>query len=390
MTTETLRFGIFLAPFHPVDENPRLAVDRDFELVRWLDHLGYEEAWIGEHHSGGYELIASPEIFIAAAAERTQHIRLGTGVVSVPYHHPLMLADRAMQLDHQTRGRFMLGLGPGALPSDAYMMGIDPIRQRDMLEEGAEALVRLLGGETVTQRTSWFELKEARLQLRPFTHPRLPIAVASAVSPTGARIAGRHGIGMLSFAATSKEGFLSLPQNWGIAESRAAEFGKTVRRDEWRLVGPMHVAETREQARENVKFGLEKFIWYFNNVAALPLTPRGGFDDMVQSINESSFGVIGTPADAIAHIEALWSKSGGFGCYLQIAHNWADFEATKRSYELIARYVRPHLNRLNTMRQNSMDWAATNRPQFIGRAEEAIELAKEKHRREESQKGGKG
>jgi limonene 1,2-monooxygenase len=270
------------------------------------------------------------------------------------------------------------------------MMGIDPVRQRDMLEEGADALVRLLGGETVTQRGSWFELKEARLQLRPFTLPRVEMAVASAVSPTGARIAGKHGIGMLSFAATSKEGFMSLPRNWGIAETRAAEFGTAVRREAWRLVGPMHIAETRERARENVKFGLEKFIWYFNNVAALPLTPRGSFDDMVQSINESSFGVIGTPEDALAHIEALWKQSGGFGCYLQIAHNWADFEATKRSFELIARYVRPHLNRLNTVRQASMDWAAANRPQFIGRADEAIELAKEKHRREQSAKESKG
>ena len=386
MSSETLRFGTFLAPFHPVDENPRLCVERDFELVCWLDKLGYEEAWIGEHHSGGYELIASPEIFIAAAAERTRQIRLGTGVLSVPYHHPLMVADRVMQLDHQTRGRFMFGIGPGALPSDAFMMGIDPIRQRDMLEEGADVLVRLLGGETVTHRAGWFELKDARLQLRPFTHPRVHMAVASAISPTGARIAGKHGLGMLSFAATSKEGFLSLPRNWEIAEQRAAESGRPVRRDQWRLVGPMHVAETRERARENVRFGLEKFIWYFNNVAALPLTPKGDFDDLVQGINESSFGVIGTPEDAIAHIEALWRQSGGFGCYLQIAHNWADFEATKRSYELIARYVRPHFNRLNLMRDDSMHWAAANRPQFIGRAEEAIERATAKYEQEENTK----
>ena len=82
--------------------------------------------WFGEHHSGGYELIACPEVFIAAAAERTKHIRLGTGVVSLPYHHPLMVADRWVLLDHLTRGRVMFGTGPGALPSDAYMMGIDP------------------------------------------------------------------------------------------------------------------------------------------------------------------------------------------------------------------------------------------------------------------------
>ena len=107
-----------------------MALEYDMERVVALDRLGFDEAWFGEHHSGGYELIACPEVFIAAAAERTKHIRLGTGVVSLPYHHPLMVADRWVLLDHLTRGRVMFGAGPGALPSDAYMMGIDPIEQR--------------------------------------------------------------------------------------------------------------------------------------------------------------------------------------------------------------------------------------------------------------------
>ena len=141
---DRLRFGIFLAPFHPLAENPELALERDFQLVEQLDRLGYHEAWIGEHHSAGFEIIPSPELFIAAAVERTRHIRLGTGVVSLPYHHPLMLADRVAQLDVQTRGRFMFGVGPGALPSDALMMGIDPLRQRDMMDESLGVLVPLL------------------------------------------------------------------------------------------------------------------------------------------------------------------------------------------------------------------------------------------------------
>ncbi len=386
MTPTHLRFGIFLAPFHPVDENPDLAVVRDFELVEWLDHLGYDEAWIGEHHSAGYEIIASPEIFIAAAAQRTRHIHLGTGVVSLPYHHPLMVADRVMQLNHLTRGRFMFGMGPGALPSDAFMMSIDPIDQREMLEQAAEAVIALLDGETVTRKTSWFELNDARLQLRLYKNKPLPMAVASAISPTGARLAGKHGMGLLSFAATAKEGFMALPRNWAIAEEIAAEHNNTVRREDWRLVGPMHIAETRRQARENVRFGLEKFIYYFNNVAALPLTPKGEFDDLVDGVNESGFGVIGTPDDAIAQIERLAEHSGGFGAFLQIAHNWADFPQTKRSYELIACYVMPHFQQLNPQRAASMDWAATNRPTFIGRAEDAIDRAAEKHEQERARR----
>src|SRR3954465_8601708 len=124
-----MRFGIFMAPFHPVGQNPTLALHRDLDLIEHLDRLGYDEAWIGEHHSAGYEIIAAPEVFIAAAAERTRRIRFGTAVVSDRYHHPLMVADRIMQLDHQTRGRVMFGVGPGALPSDAFMMGIDVAKQ---------------------------------------------------------------------------------------------------------------------------------------------------------------------------------------------------------------------------------------------------------------------
>ena len=175
-----LRFGAFIAPFHPVDENPTLAIQRDLELVQHMDNLGFEEAWIGEHHSAGYELIASPEVFIAAAAERTKHIRLGTGVSSLPYHHPMMLADRINQLDHMTRGRVMFGVGPGALVSDAMMMGIEADKQREMMDQSLGAIMRLLAcEEPVTMKTDWFELKDARLHLAPYSFPHFPIACAS-------------------------------------------------------------------------------------------------------------------------------------------------------------------------------------------------------------------
>ena len=133
-----LRSGIFLAPFHAKADNPTLAMERDFELLQHLDRLNYSEAWIGEHHSGGVEIIAAPDMFIAAAAERTRHIRLGTGVTSLPYHNPFMLASRIVQLDHMTRGRAMFGVGPGALVYDAYKIGIDAGDQRRMMNEALD------------------------------------------------------------------------------------------------------------------------------------------------------------------------------------------------------------------------------------------------------------
>jgi limonene 1,2-monooxygenase len=382
-----LRFGIFVAPFHPVGENPHLALRRDFELVEWLDHLGYDEAWIGEHHSAGYEIIASPELFIAAAAERTRHIKLGTGVSSLPYHHPLMLADRINQLDHMTRGRTMFGMGPGALPSDAFMMGIDVLKQRDMMDEAIGVLAPLLRGETVTHKSDWFELREARLQLAPYTRPHIEMCVASQVSPAGARAAGKHGLGLLSIGATTTGGFNALALNWKICSDRATEFGHEAQRSAWRLVGPMHVAETKAKARENVRFGLGLWLKYFQEIAALPLAPAGSVDDAVDALIASGLAVVGDPDDAIAQLERLETQSGGFGCFLHLAHNWADWNETKRSYELFARYVMPRFQRLNVNREASMQWAAENRPTFIGAMGNAINREIQKHVAEQKEKG---
>lgn len=385
-----LRFGAFIAPFHPVHENPERAFARDMELVEWMDHLGYDEAWIGEHHSAGYEIIASPELFIAAAAERTKHVRLGTGVSSLPYHHPLMLADRIMQLDHMTRGRVMFGMGPGALPSDAFMMGIEVGRQRDMMDEAIGVLVPLLRGETVTHQADWFTLNEARLQLAPYTRPHVEMCVASQVSPAGARAAGKHGLGLLSIGATTTGGFNALATNWEICTGRAQDFDKEVRRDQWRLVGPMHIAETREQAYEDVAFGLDDWLRYFREVAALPLAPPdGGTQGAIEAITNSGLAVIGDPDDAIAQLERLETQSGGYGAFLLMDHNWAEWSRKKRSYELIARYVMPRFQGLNAGREDSMKWAASNRSTFIGATANAINSEIQKHVKEQQAKARK-
>jgi len=375
-----MRFGIFLAPFHETGENPTLAMRRDLELIDHLDRLGFEEAWIGEHHSGGLEIIASPEVFIAAAAERTRYIKLGTGVASLPYHHPLVLADRMIQLDHQTRGRAMFGVGAGALPSDVYMMGRDPMRVRGMMEESLDAIMPLLRGEIVSATTDWFTLREARCQLPGYTRPHLDVAVAVTTSPAGAKLAGKHGVGVLSISATTEKGFEALATTWEAWSTVARQNAKSVHRSAWRLVSPVHIAETREQARANMRFGLQQWVRYFNRVGALPVstTGQGSLDEDIDAMLASGLAVIGTPEDLIRQLERLWEKSGGFGCWLDFAHNWADVEATRRSYELIARFVVPHLRRANQQRIDALEWAASNRAEFIGRRTEAVqhEIAK--------------
>lgn len=340
-----LRFGYFIAPFHRAGTNPTLALQRDLEFVEHLDALGYDEAWIGEHHSAGSEIISSPEVFIAAAAQRARRIRFGTGVISLAYHNPLWVADRLMLLDHLTHGRIIGGMGPGSLPTDAAMIGLTPTDTRELLETNLDIVVRLLAGETVTAKTATHELHDARLQLAPYAEDGIPLAVAAVASPTGARLAGKHGIGLLSIGATLVvEGFDALAHHWGIAEERAAAFGATVDRSNWSLVCPMHIAETEEQARADVRFGIEHWYRYFQKVAAFPQmeVPGENIDEVVDVINGAGAGVIGTPDQARAQVQRLVDQSGGFGCMLQMGHEWANPAATKRSAELFAAEVIPH------------------------------------------------
>ena len=371
--SERLRFGAFIAPFHARNDNPSLALHRNLALTELLDRLGYDEVWVGEHHSAAYETIGSPEMFIATAAERTRSIRLGTGVVSLPYHSPLMLAERINYLDHVTRGRVMFGVGPGALPSDAWMMGIPIVKQRPRMDEALDVLVRLMRGEEVTIETEWFKLNQGRLQMVPFSRPSVEMAVASLVSPSGATAAGRHGIGLLSFQALGKEVFNSLAKNWAIAEQVAAENGQTVDRSKWRMVVQMHIAETREQAIQDCRFGLAEWIGYYQNVAALPIVPDGiEGEDLIRTYAEMDVAVIGTPDDAIAAIERLQRQTGGFGCFTILAHDWANSRATAESFELVARYVMPHFQKLNVNREASLEWVLRNRPQFGEQHRQAI------------------
>lgn len=334
-----LKFGSFIPPYHKVGLNPTLALRRSLDLVKHLDELGYAEAWFGEHHSGGVELVASPELMIAAAAEQTRQIKLGTGVSSLPYHHPFMLADRIIQLDHLTRGRMMFGVGPGQLVADARMMGIEPATQRDRMHESLNAILRLFDGETVTETTDWYELHDAKLQLSRYSD--FEVAVTAAISPSGPRLAGRHGTALLSLAATDPAGVERLGEHWTIAEEEAAKSGKTVNRSQWRLVGMMHVAETMEQAIEDVSYGLR---WVSDYLWRITPTASPGSNDIreaVAAINASGRGVIGTPDMAAAQIQRLLEKSGGFGTYLFQAADYARWDETLSSYRLFAEEVMP-------------------------------------------------
>ncbi len=385
---ERMNFGVFLAPFHWVEENPTLALERDLELLQWLDYLTFDEAWIGEHHSAGWETISSPELFIATAAERTKHLRLGTGVLSIPYHHPLMVANRMIQLDHITRGRVMLGVGPGALASDAHMLGIEHTTQRERLDEGLGIILRLLTeDDPITYKSDWFNLNDARVHLKPYTKPYFPIAVAAAQSPTGMRLAGKYGAGVLSLGVLKDAYSNTLKEFWDIAENTASENNQKVSRDNWRLVMPVHLAETKKEAIEQSREGAARYQRdYFENTMgfnigrnALTEVNQGPREKIVEEMNDSGMWCIGTPDDLVESILKLDEQSGGFGGFMVQATEFGNREQVLRSYELIARYVMPKFQGTTTSLKASQQWASDNKVELMETRKKSIDKAADQY-----------
>jgi limonene 1,2-monooxygenase len=298
-----LKFGAFLAPHHPIGEHPMLQFRRDLDLVEQLDALGYDEFWCGEHHSSGWETIASPEMFLAAAGERTKRIKLGTGVVSLPYHHPFNVAQRMVQLDHMTGGRAIFGSGPGALASDAHTLGIDPMTQRDRQDEAIAIIRRLFKGERVTAKSDWFTMNDAALQILPLQE-EMPFVVASQISPSGMTLAGKYGIGIISLGSMSTQGLMALPTQWGFAEDAAKKHGTTVSRADWRVLLSWHIAESREQARREAGAGL----MHWHNEYNFRTLQRPGlqpFTSPEDAVEKTAGGEGGPPPSAPP---TIWSK----------------------------------------------------------------------------------
>ena len=362
-----VRFGAFIAPHHPIGEHPTLQLRRDLDLAEHLDRLGFDEFWCGEHHSSGWETIASPEMFLAAAGERTHTIKLGTGVISLPYHHPFNVAQRIVQLDHMTRGRAIFGSGPGALPSDAYMLGIDPMVQRDRQDEALGVILRLLRGEPrFSHESDWFTLRDAALQLLPLQDD-FPVVVASSVSPSGMTLAGKYGAGVISIGSNSTAGLQALPTQWAFAEEAAARHGQQVDRAHWRVLISFHIAETRDEARVQARNGLQR--WH-NEYTVDTLQRPGAVkyatpDDAVDNLAAAGGGsVIGTPDDLVKAIRDLQQVTGGFGTVIGFAHDWANRQHTFDSWELVARYVIPEINRLTVGFRASQRHLIENRESF--------------------------
>jgi limonene 1,2-monooxygenase len=375
MTEHALRFGGFMPPFHAIGEDPTTSLWRDMDLICWLDELGLSEAWVGEHHSGGWSLVSSPELLLAAVAERTKHIKLGTGVVSLPYHHPFTVAERMVQLDHQTRGRIMFGMGAGVQPADAHMFGIAPSDQRRMMAESLDVIHHLLHSpERISRKTDWFTIQDATTHLRPYSQPCFPMLVAGTGTERSMRLAGQYGLSPLTFAGLAGRNAAPLGRLWEVAEEEAAKYGNTMDRSGWRIAICTHVAKTREQAFDQVRDGAARWFHdYVKGTMGAPGSLPAGHE--VETMVEERSAFVGSVDDVIEMIEGMLEESGGFGSLLVTVQDWASRQEIKDSFEMIARYVVPHFKGSVTSLHSSRQWNAEHRHDLAAKAEEAARQA---------------
>jgi limonene 1,2-monooxygenase len=382
--TPYLNFGVFFAPHHPHHADPALQLRQDLKVISEIDDMGFDEVWIGEHHSNGSETISAPDLFLASVAEHTKHMRLGTGVMSLSYHHPFISASRMVQLDNMTRGRVIFGTGPGKLPLDAHMMGIDTTVQRRRQREALEVIMPLLRGETVSAETDWFSLQDARLHLLPYRGPgEMEVAAASIASPSGSQLCGTLGLSLLSLAAGTAAGFDTLPSNWAAYEKVAAAHGHEARRDRWRVLEPMFLADDRDEldriVARRIPYAAEYAqVWAApEDDLAWTQSPKATIDHWRdEGMTIFGKGTFGGPEEAIARIETLQEQTGGFGTFLILIHDLADYQATLRNFELFASEVIPYFRSYrNQNRVGTLDFAKNNVGMLAGNAVAAVEHA---------------
>lgn len=343
-----MKYAFFMMPLHLPTENPALAFQRDIDLINLVDALGYDEFFIGEHHSAGWETIASPEMVLARASATATNIRLGSAVTSLPFHHPFNVAERFVLLDHLTRGRAVLGVGPCGLPTDIQTYNIPPGDLSAMMHESTDIIVKLLESEDpIDYEGRYWTLREMGLQLRSYQSPRLKLATASIGSERSLDFAAKYEMLIFSLAGGGPPNAIPLSEVWGRVEQAAKNHGTTMTRDDWRIVTYVHLADSREQAwadvEENIVRDVHQYFYTINTAAGWLISPDQDPADLTaQQIVDKRRWIIGTPDDAIEAIQALIDETGGFGGLMIATHEWVAQQKINYSLELFARYVMPH------------------------------------------------
>ena len=345
-----MKFAFFMMPLHLATESPSLAFDRDLDILQYAEELGYDEFFVGEHHTAAWENIPAPDMFLAKASGLTSVIKLGTSVISAPFHPPFDLAERFAFLDHLSKGRVILGLGPCGLPTDAKLFNIPPARLRPMLEESLDIIVKLLESpDPIDYDGRFWKFREMALQLRSYQQPRLKLAMATSGSTGSLDLAGKYGMMVFSPSAQAPPPALPFREHYPRLKASADKHGRVIEREDWRIAMYVYLADTREQAWADVEDSIQRDVHdYFFTIN----TRRGweGSPDQPdaeitpQFVADRRRWIIGTPDDAIERLEALDKEVGGLGGVMITTHEWVPHNKSRYSMELSTAQQEPVLD----------------------------------------------
>lgn len=347
-----LDFGVFTMPEHPPWENWTLSYDRDVAEATLADDLGFDEYWIGEHHTGSYENVPVPEYMVAKLSEATEHIDLGLGTVNLPYHDPFLVAERLAFLDQLTKGRVIYGYGGGGLPSDMEMFSIEGEDQRPMIAEAIDIIQTYTAAETPTSYDGdYWSYDDRIVQVPPYQDDPME-AIAGLTRERSYEMAGEMDMGALSVYFTPIEA----PDNPDAPDLKdharaltdaasAAGRDPEAARDDWRIVREVYVSDSKEQALEEIREGVEQSYGYLIELGlgALMKTDAEQPDDdlTLEWMAENIPWIIGSPEDCIRQIKQLHEEVGGFGTLVLNSRDWVTTDKHDRSLELFAREVMP-------------------------------------------------
>ena len=357
-------FGYFAMPSHPPERGLKQSFNWDLQVIRWLDELGYSEAWIGEHHTVPWEPMPAPDLLIAQALMQTSRIRLGPGGFLLPFHHPAELANRVALLDHVSEGRLNLGISASSIPTDQVMFHVDGQsgENRAMANESLDIMLRLWEAqEPFDYKGKYWEVSYPapmfgglfRPHLRPLQRPHPPIGV-TALTPGSESLkqAGERGYLPMSLSL----GLEYLASHWAAYAEGAARGKRTPLRKDWRIAREVFVAETDEEAWRLSVGGMMGRMLHEHSLPFIKLL--GALDmfkhardvpdsDVTPDYIARHHWIVGSPATVAGKIEAMHEKLGGFGTLLVMGFDYAEKpDAWYNSLQLLANEVAPRLQHL--------------------------------------------
>lgn len=358
-----MEFGLFLMPIHPPNKPWQTVMREDMGTLIQADKLGFHEAWIGEHHTLMTEPIPAPDLFIAKAFGLTQNIRLGTGVVLLQLHHPIMLANRIAVLDHLGEGRLNFGVGTGGMSTEFELFNIDEESRHARAIEVLDIVLKIWEStERFEYHGQFFDIlaPEPRIDLglslhmKPFAYPHPPIAMAagSPNSPT-ATYAGKHGWIVMSSGIMHPTLLRTI---WDAYSKGSIESGRLPDRASWRLARNIHVAKTSKQARKEVnengmrhcitEYAMKQFHAIKGNLDIF----KSGKDMLDSEVTfdwllEDTF-IVGDPDSVAQQIKDLHDRVGGFGTLMLQLNGWDPPEVGLNSLDLFMQEVAPAIRGL--------------------------------------------